>query len=122
MTKTKGGNLAATGGTVSMFGATGKSAAEALSRTAPGAMGPLAGAASVMIDYPRTLAIFTAPHAPELADTRCASAVERVARVNAAGAAIRDLPYIEKLLVLAYDYVNKTGTRALEAPLCSLMR
>lgn len=74
------------------------------------------------MDYPRLLAVFTAPHAPELADKRCASAVERVARVNAGGAAIRDLPYIEKLLNLAYDYVSKSGTRALEGPICSLMR
>lgn len=100
------------------FSQTGKSA---MAKTAPQqtGMGPIANA---VLDYPRLLAVFTAPHSADLADKRCASAVERVARVNAGGAAIRDLPFIEKLLLLAYDYINKSGTRALEAPLCNLMR
>lgn len=111
--------LSATGGPFSQT----NMGAAALSKTAPlqqtQAMGPVSGG---VLDYHKLLGVFTAPHAPELADKRCASAVERVARVNASGAAIRDLPYIEKLLILAFDYVNKSGTRALEKPLCNLMR
>ena len=74
------------------------------------------------IDYPKLLAIFNTALAPHLAEQRCAAAIDRVARVNIAGLAIRDLPHIERLLTAAYAFIHRTGTRSLDAPLCGLMR
>jgi hypothetical protein len=68
------------------------------------------------------LATFSAPHTAELADKRCASAVERVTRANEGGFAVRDLPFIDRLLNASYAYISKTGTRALDGPLCALVR
>ena len=73
------------------------------------------------IDYEKILAIFSAPHTPDLAEKRFASAVDRVARANVGGAAIRDLPFIERLLLLVYAFTRKTGSTALDQSLCSLI-
>ena len=77
---------------------------------------------STELNYDKVVAIFSAPHPPALADKRVTAAVERVARVNSAGAAIRDLPQIERLLLLVYAYSRKNGTSALDEPLRAVLR
>lgn len=76
---------------------------------------------NVEINYEKLIALFTGAHSSELFD-RHIGVVDRVCRVNSGGFAIRDLPYIEKILSFLLEKNIEGKADVFADALCKLLR